>query len=79
MRGDDDRARILLKLLVATRAPPSTAVLYETIAAMEHWSTEGFFDQRLEYLINVWPTMPCPGRKFFVHLRRLLREELATT
>ena len=80
LRGDDDRARILFEPLVATRAPPSTAVLYETIAAMEHWSTERFFDQRLEYLINVSARNDAaPRSEFFVHLRRLLREELATT
>ena len=78
LRGDDARARALFEPLVATRAPASTAVLYETIAGMEDWPAEMYEHRRLEYLIEVTARNDArPRSEFFAHLRRLLREELA--
>jgi hypothetical protein len=63
---------------VATRTPASTAVLYETIATMEHWPADMYEHRRLEHLIEVSARNDArPRSEFFVHLRRLLREELA--
>ena len=70
--------RALFEPLVATRAPASTAVLYETIARMEDWSAEMYEHRRLEYLIEVTARNDArPRSEFFAHLRRLFREELA--
>jgi predicted ATPase/class 3 adenylate cyclase len=78
LSGDDDRARELFDPLSATRAPASTAALYETIATMEHWPADEFRDRKLHHLLAIAERFTPENRpEFFGTLRALLREELA--
>jgi tetratricopeptide (TPR) repeat protein len=78
LSGDDNRARRLLEPLSATRAPASTAALYETIATMEHWPADAFTDRKLHHLLAIAERFTPENRpEFFATLRALLRDELA--
>ena len=79
LEGRDERAEELFESLVATRAPASTAVLYETIAHVEGWPDEEFATRRLERVLEVVQRLEVMARPdFFASLGVRLRAELGT-
>jgi predicted ATPase/class 3 adenylate cyclase len=79
LEGRDERARVLFERLVATRAPASTAVLYEVIADIEGWADEEFAVRRFERVVETVQQLERLDRPdFFASLGVRLREELGT-
>ncbi len=80
LEGRDERARELFAILVATRAPASTAVMYEMIADVEGWPDEDFATRRLERVLEVVEQQSVMDRPdFFASLGVRLREELGAS